>query len=121
MWQSLWQSGAVVTNGTDVPVENISPIASYYSTVSRRLADGSVFFPNERLSREQALQSYTWNNAYAAFEEDIKGSLEIGKLADITVLSQDILTIDEDQIPETEVDLTIIGGQILYDRLGAAE
>ena len=116
MWQTLWQSGAVVTNGTDVPVENISPIASYYSTVSRRLTDGSVFFPDERLSREQALQSYTLNNAYAAFEEDIKGSLEPGKLADITILSQDILTIAEEDIPSTEIDVTIVGGEVLYTR-----
>jgi predicted amidohydrolase YtcJ len=121
MWQTLWQSGAVVTNGTDVPVENISPIASYYSTVSRRLSDGSVFFPDERLSREQALQSYTLNNAYAAFEEDIKGSLETGKLADITILSQDILTIAEEDIPATEIDMTIVGGEVLYTRSAEQE
>ncbi len=118
MWQTLWRSGAIVTNGTDVPVENISPIASYYSTVSRRLSDGSVFFPDERLSREQALRSYTINNAFAAFEENIKGSLVPGKLADITVLSRDILTIDEEDIPDTEIDMTIVGGEILYDRNG---
>jgi len=116
MWQTLWQSGAVVTNGTDVPVENINPIASYYATVSRKLPDGSVFFPDERLTREQALKSYTLNNAYAAFEENIKGSLESGKLADITVLSKDILTIEEDSIPATRVDMTIVGGRIQFER-----
>jgi predicted amidohydrolase YtcJ len=114
VWQKLWQSGAVVTNGTDVPVEDIDPLASYYATVSRKLADGSVFFPDQRLTREQALQSYTINNARAAFEEDIKGSLTPGKLADITVLSRDILTIPEDEIPNTEVRYTIVGGQVLY-------
>lgn len=114
MWQSLWESGAVVTNGTDVPVEPIDPISSYYATVSRRLADGSVFFEDERLTREQALQSYTLNNAFAAFEEDIKGSLEVGKLADITVLSQDILTVPEEDIRSTEVVYTIVGGKVLY-------
>ncbi len=115
VWQKLWQSGATVTNGTDAPVEDIDPIAGYYATVSRKLKDGSVFFPDQRLSREQALQSYTLNNAYAAFEEDIKGSITVGKLADITVLSKDILTIEEGEIPSTEVVYTIVGGKVLYD------
>jgi predicted amidohydrolase YtcJ len=115
MWQDLWQSGAVVTNGTDVPVEDIDPIASYYATVSRRLDDGSLFFPEQALSREQALQSYTLNNAFAAFEEDIKGSITPGKLADITVLSKDILTVPEREIPSTDVLYTIVGGDVLYD------
>ncbi|NNF04132.1 MAG: amidohydrolase [Rhodothermales bacterium] len=115
VWRTLWQSGAVVTNGTDVPVEKIDPIASYYATVSRRLEDGGVFYLDERLTREQALQSYTLNNAFAAFEEDIKGSLTPGKLADITVLSQDILSIPEESIPSTRVLYTIVGGRVLYD------
>ncbi|MCY4204674.1 MAG: amidohydrolase [Bacteroidetes bacterium] len=115
-WQTLWQTGAVVTNGTDTPVEAIDPIANYYATVTRALADGSIFYPSERLSREQALQSYTLNNAYAAFEEDIKGSLEPGKLADITVLSKDILTIPDEEILSTEVLYTIVGGSILYEK-----
>ncbi|MCH8245468.1 MAG: amidohydrolase [Bacteroidetes bacterium] len=115
VWQSLWETGATVANGTDAPVEKVSPIASYYATVSRKLADGTVFYPEQRLSREQALQSYTLNNAYAAFEEDIKGSLTVGKLADITVLSKDILTIEEDEIPTTEIVYTIVGGKVLYE------
>ena len=118
MWQKLWNSGAVVTNGTDTPVEDIDPIASFYATVSRKLADGSVFFADQRLSREQALQSYTLNNAYAAFEEDLKGSLTPGKLADIVILSKDIMTIPEDEIPTTEVLYTIVGGDVLYEREG---
>ena len=116
VWQDLWQSGAVVTNGTDAPVEDVDPIASFYATVTRKLADGSIFYEDQRLSREQALQSYTLNNAYAAFEEDIKGSLTVGKLADITVLSKDIMTIDEDEIPTAEVVYTIVGGKVLYER-----
>ncbi len=115
MWQSLWQSGAVVTNGTDVPVEPVDPISSYYATVSRRLEDGSVFYADERLTREQALQSYTLNNAYAAFEEAIKGSIEVGKLADLTILSQDILTAPEAAIRDTRVLYTIIGGEVRFD------
>ncbi|MCY4225958.1 MAG: amidohydrolase [Bacteroidetes bacterium] len=115
-WQTLWQTGALVNNGTDAPVESIDPIANFHATVTRMLADSSLFYPEERLSRLQALQSYTINNAYAAFEEDIKGSLETGKLADITVLSKDILTIDEDEITSTEILYTIVGGNVLYQK-----
>ncbi len=114
VWQSLLESGAVVTNGTDAPVEDVDPIASYYATVSRRISDGTVFFPEQRLSRLEALRSYTLSGAYAAFEEDIKGSLTPGKLADITVLSRDIMTISEDEIPATQVVYTIVGGEVVY-------
>ena len=95
VWQKLMQSGALVSNGTDAPVEDVSPIASYYSTVSRKLADGSVFYPDQRMSRVEALKSYTINAAYAAFEEDSKGTLKVGKYADVVVLSKDILTVPE--------------------------
>jgi predicted amidohydrolase YtcJ len=114
VWQKLMKSGAVVSNGTDAPVEDVNPVASYYATVSRKLADGSVFYPDQRMSRIEALRSYTLNAAYAAFEEDVKGSLEAGKYADMVVLSKDILTIPEDQIPSTEVRYTIVGGTIRY-------
>ena len=83
--------------------------------MSRKLKDGTVFYPDQRMSREEALRSYTWNNAYAAFEEDIKGSISRGKLGDITVLSRDIMTIPEDEIPSTQVVYTIVGGRVLYD------
>jgi predicted amidohydrolase YtcJ len=116
VWQKLMQTGAVVTNGTDAPVEDVDPIASYYATVSRRLKDGRVFYPDQRMSREEALRSYTMNGAYAAFEEDIKGSLTPGKLADVTVLSKDILTIPEDEIQTAEVVYTIVGGKVVYER-----
>jgi predicted amidohydrolase YtcJ len=116
VWQKLWQSGAIVTNGTDVPVEPISPIVSFHSSVSRLLPDGTRFYPAQRMTREQALRSYTLHNAFAAFEEDIKGSLAPGKLADIVVLSRDIMTVPEDQILGTEVVYTIVGGQVRYSR-----
>ena len=114
VWQELMQSGAVVGNGTDAPVEDVSPIASFYASVSRKLKDGSVFFGDQRMSREEALRSYTLNNAYAAFEEDVKGEISPGKLADITVLSKDIMTVPEDEIPSTQVVYTIVGGKVLY-------
>jgi len=75
------------------------------------LCNGTIFQPAQRMTREQALKSYTIDNAYAAFEEDIKGSLEVGKLADITVLSQKIMAI-----PATAVVYTIVGGEVKYER-----
>ncbi len=116
VWQKLMKSGAVVSNGTDAPVEDVDPIASYYATVSRRTTDGKVFYPDQRMSRMDALKSYTWNAAYAAFEENNKGSLAVGKYADLTVLSKDILTIPEEQIPTAHVTHTIVGGKILYKK-----
>ena len=116
VWQKLMKTGAIVGNGTDAPVEDVSPLASYYASVSRKLKDGTRFFPDQRMSRMEALKSYTWNNAYAAFEENLKGSLEAGKLADITVLSKDVLTIPEDDIPTTDVVYTIVGGKVNFDR-----
>ncbi|MDC0174463.1 amidohydrolase [Pseudomonadales bacterium] len=115
-WRDLINSGAIIANGTDVPVEPISVIASYYASVSRMTNKGERFYPAQVMTRMEALKSYTINNAYAAFEEDLKGSLTPGKYADIVVLSQDILTIPEAQIPMTEVDFTIIGGQVKFDR-----
>jgi hypothetical protein len=115
-WRDLIESGAVVTNGTDVPVEPIDPIASYYASVSRMTVENERFFPEHVMTREEALTSYTVNNAIAAFEEDIKGSLSPGKLADIVVLSQNILTVAEENIPNTDVDMTIVGGEIRYQR-----
>ena len=116
VWQKLMKSGATIANGTDAPVEDISPIASFYASVSRKLKDGSVFYPDQRMSRIEALRSYTINAAYAGFEETIKGSLKPGKLADITVLSKNIMTVPEDQIPSTEVLYTIVGGKVEFSR-----
>ena len=116
VWRKLLRSGAVVTNGTDAPVEDVNPIACFYASVSRRLKDGTVFYPEQRMSRMEALRSYTLSNAYAAFEEDVKGSLEVGKLADVTVLSKDILTVPEEEIPSAEVVYTIVGGRVMWER-----
>jgi predicted amidohydrolase YtcJ len=116
VWQKLMKSGAVVTNGTDAPVEDVDPIASYYATVSRKLKDGSTFYPDQRMSRIEALKSYTIKGAWAAFEETIKGTLSIGKFADVTVLSKDIMTIPEDEIPTAQVVYTIVGGKIAYKK-----
>lgn len=116
LFLSLLQSGAIVTNGTDPPVEEIDPIASFDCSVTRRLPDGSFFFPEQKMSREQALRSYTVSNAYAAFEEDVKGSLSVGRLADLTVLSKDILTAPDAEIRDATVVYTIVGGKVRYER-----
>jgi len=114
LFRSMAESGALIMNGTDPPVEEISPIASFHCSITRELSDGSIFQPEQRLTREQALQSYTINNAFASFEEDLKGSITPGKLADITVLSKDIMTVPEDEILETEIVYTILGGEVVY-------
>jgi predicted amidohydrolase YtcJ len=116
VWQKLMKSGAVISNGTDAPVEDVSAIACFCASVSRKLKDGSIFYPDQRMSREEALRSYTLNGAYAAFEENLKGSLAPGKLADITVLSKDIMTIPEDEIPTAQIVYTIVGGKVMYKR-----
>jgi len=114
MWKKIINTSGVVTNGTDCPVEDVDPIANFYASVTRKLNDGTEFYPEQKLRRAQALRCYTLNCAYSAFEEDIKGSLAPGKLADITVLSQDIMTVPEDEILNTEVVYTIIGGEVVY-------
>ena len=114
VWQKLMKSGAVVTNGTDAPVEDVDPIASYYASVSRRLKDGAVFYGDQRMSRMEALKSYTINGAFAAFEDKSKGTITPGKYADIVVLSKDILTVPEDQIPATKVSYTIVAGKVRF-------
>ncbi len=116
VWQKLMKSGAIIANGTDVPVERIDPMANFHATITRRTKDGSVFYGDQKMSRAEALKSYTWNGAFAAKEETLKGSLAVGKLADITVLSKDIMTVAEDEIPSTTVSYTIVGGKVAYQR-----
>jgi predicted amidohydrolase YtcJ len=114
MWRSLLDSGAVIASGTDAPVEAVDPIASYHAAVTRQLPDGAFFYPGQVMTREEALRARTLDAAYAVFEEDIKGSLETGRLADVTVLSKDILTVPDDEILDTRVLYTIVGGEVRY-------
>jgi len=117
VWKTLWEDGAVVTNGTDVPVEQIDPLASVHCTVTRAVPDSDTSFTaEETLNRRQTLESYTLNNAYAAFAEDVKGSLEAGKLADVTVFGENILEVPAEEIRDAEVDVTIVGGEVAYER-----
>jgi len=115
-WRSLIDNGAVIANGTDAPVEDVDPIISFYASVTRKRADNKIdFFPMQKMSREEAIKSYTWNNAYAAFEEEDKGSLEIGKLGDLVILSKDLINCSDDEILETKVLYTIVGGKVKYN------
>ena len=114
IFNTLAEAGLVPTNGTDPPVDEIDPIGSFHCSVTRELPDGTKFQPQEVYSRERALYSYTMGNAIAAFEEDIKGSLTPGKLADITVLSHDLLTVSDADMMDTEILMTIVGGEIRY-------
>jgi predicted amidohydrolase YtcJ len=116
LWRSLWDTGAVVTNGTDVPVEDIDPLASFYGSVTRRMTDGGTFHPEQCLTRVEALASYTRNNAWAAFEEDLKGRLAPGMLADFVVLSHDILRVPDAELLQARVLHTVLGGRIVYSR-----
>ncbi|HEX5438029.1 MAG TPA: amidohydrolase [Gemmatimonadaceae bacterium] len=119
VWQKLWKTGAVVTNGTDVPVEAISPIASFHCSVTRDMVGtDSAFFPDQKLTRQQALQTYTTNGAFVAFQQHENGSLTPGKWADITVLSRDIMTVPPDSILGTKVLYTIVGGKVVYTGAG---
>lgn len=114
VWRDLLDSGAVIAGGTDVPVESVDPIPDYSAAVTRVMNNGAAFYPAQSMTREEALRARTIDAAFAAFEEDIKGSLEVGKLADITVLSRDILTIPDDEIADTTVLYTIVGGKVRY-------
>ena len=114
-WRSLLDRGVVIANGTDAPVEDVDPIPSYYASVTRRRADsGFVFFPEQSMTREEALYSYTLGNAFAGFEEDIKGSLTPGKLADITILNKNLLTCTDEEILDAKVQFTIVGGEVKF-------
>jgi len=115
VWRSLLDSGALVTNGTDAPVEDVNPIESFHASVTRKLASGATFFPKQCMTREEALRSYTRDGAYAAFEEGIKGTLTPGKLADIVILSKDIMTCPDDEIRKAKVEFTIVGGRVRYE------
>ena len=109
------KTGAIISNGTDVPVEPINPLGSFYASVTRKMASGVPFYPEQAMSRLEALHSYTRDAAFAAFEDHDKGTLAPDKLADIVVLTHDLRTVADDAIPQTRVAYTIVGGKIVYD------
>ena len=119
IWRDLLSAGVIVASGTDAPVEPVDPIANFYAAVTRKTLKGvpeTGFEPAQKLSRMEALHAMTLAAAFAGFEEQDKGSIEVGKLADLTVLDQDLTTIPEAEILNSEVLLTIVGGEVVYQR-----
>jgi len=105
--------------GSDWTVAPLSPLLGIYAAVTRRTLDGKNpggWFPEQKISVKEAIKAYTINNAYAAFEENKKGSVSVGKLADFVVLSDDILTIDPVKIETTQVEMTVLGGKVIYKK-----
>jgi predicted amidohydrolase YtcJ len=119
VWKRLLDSGVTIANGSDFPVEEANPMLGIYAALTRQDPDGQPaggWMPAERLSREETLKSFTWSAAYAAHAENDLGSLEVGKLADLVVLDRDIMTVDAKAILGTVVQLTVIGGHIVYEK-----
>jgi predicted amidohydrolase YtcJ len=117
-WQNLLKSGAIICGGSDAPVERGEPMIEFYAAVTRKSIKGESadgWHPEQAVSREQALKMFTTSAAYAAFEEQDKGSIEAGKLADLTVLSKDIMKVPAPEILTTTCAMTVIGGDIVYD------
>jgi predicted amidohydrolase YtcJ len=119
VWRKLLDAGARIVNGTDAPVEDLSPIQNFHASVTRAGADGQPpggFDPDQKLTRAEALRTMTLDVAYGSFAEREKGSIEAGKLADLVVLSQDILSVPETELMKTDVVATILGGRVLYEK-----
>jgi predicted amidohydrolase YtcJ len=117
-WEGLLKSGAIVTGGSDAPVERGEPMIEFYAAVARKSQQGFTgegWHPEQAVTREQALKMFTWSPAFAAFEENEKGSIEVGKLADLTVLSNDIMKVPEADILKTRCLMTVINGEVVYD------
>ncbi len=118
VWRSLLNAGAVIASGSDFPVEEPNPMLGFYAAVTRQDVHGQPpegWAPDQRLTRQEALASFTIHAAYAAHAETLTGSIETGKLADLVVLSKDIMTVPAPEILKTEVWKTIIGGRVAYE------
>jgi predicted amidohydrolase YtcJ len=119
VWKRLLTSGVVLANGSDFPVEEPNPMLGFYAAITRQDAAGQPpggWMPEERLTREETLKSFTWNAAYAAHAEKDLGSLEVGKLADMVLLDKNVMTVEPKEILSTKVQLTVIGGEIVFEQ-----
>jgi predicted amidohydrolase YtcJ len=122
-FKSLLDSGAILAFGSDWPVAPMKPLEGIYAAVTRRTLNGknpNGWVPEQKISVAQAVRAYTMGSAYAEFEDDIKGSIEPGKLADIVVLDTDIFSATPDQLSQAKVDLTMVGGKVMFERKPAA-
>ena len=121
VWQTLLKSGARIASGSDFPVEEPNPMLGFYAAITRQDPSGNPaggWMPGERMTREQALRSFTLDAAYAAHAETLTGSLEEGKLADLVVLSRDIMRVPPPEILTTTVRMTVVAGEVVYERQG---
>jgi predicted amidohydrolase YtcJ len=119
-WRTVLEKGGIIAGGSDAPVEVVNPFLGIYAAISRKDVSGQPpggWYPDEKMSREEALKSFTIWGAYAMFAEQTKGSLEKGKYADFAVLDRDILSCDEDEVKDTKVLATVIGGNLVYGKL----
>jgi hypothetical protein len=117
-WQSFIKSGSIIAGGTDAPVERGEPMIEFYAAVARKDLQGfsgEGWHPEQAVSREQALKMFTTWAAYSMFAENDRGTIETGKLADLTVLSQDIMTIPDADILKTTCEMTVINGEVVFD------
>jgi predicted amidohydrolase YtcJ len=118
-FRSLLDSGATLAFGSDWPVAPMVPLMGIYAAATRRTLDGKHpdgWLPEQKITVEEAIRAYTMGSAYASFDDGIKGSIEPGKVADLVVLSEDILHIDPVKIADTRVDMTVFDGRVVYDR-----
>lgn len=116
VWRSLIDSGAIIPNGTDAPVERIDPRVSLYAAVTRRLSNGEAFYPEQCMTRKEGLLSYTLWPARAGFQERELGSIEVGKRADLVFWDRDLLRCEPEQILDAQVEMTVLDGKIVYER-----
>jgi len=118
-WRRFIDVGVLVANGSDFPVEPVNPLLGFYAAITRQDVEGNPeggWYPEQRLTRDEALRSFTINAAYAGFEEKTRGSLEVGKWGDFVILSKNIMTIPPKEILDTEVIMTVLGGIAVYRR-----
>ncbi|MGB6034273.1 MAG: amidohydrolase family protein, partial [Bacteroidota bacterium] len=116
-WRSLIDAGSIIPAGSDFPVEGPNPLWGFYAAITRQDQSGwpeGGWYGEQRMTREEALKAFTIWGAYAAFQEDEKGSLEPGKWADLVVLSGDLMSIPAEEIPAVRVDLTVVGGRVVF-------
>jgi predicted amidohydrolase YtcJ len=122
-YKSIFDAGVIVAGGSDhmikfddkLAINPFNPFFGMWMVVTRKTADGTVYNPEQKITREQALKMWTWNAAYVSFDEEVKGSIEPGKLADFAIIDRDYLTCPEDEIQDIAVLQTIVGGEVVYD------
>lgn len=117
--RTFYDRGIVAAASTDAPVDPTNPMIGIQSMVTRRNEEGEEIWPEERITLEEAIRAYTYNGAYASFEEKLKGTIEPGKLGDLTILETDLRTVRPEELAQVKVDLTVMEGEIVYDRAGA--